>query len=311
MWDEEDDIPLALLFNRNMEQQVGQLYTDIKRLQVPIFKGAAHEDAAGWHALFTNRVEGYQIPNDRASSVFKMLLAGNALKWYAALPDATKNNFQLLNNAFTNFFVTGGPLKQTQRLAKFHELSQGSLSVRQYYDALLSKSTGLNLDQNTLKSQFLIGLCSHIKEKIILLQPNTLADALEMAEAVEGWGTAAANFHSIQEVKEPETQVNVHVQATLQAIKADIEELKQTVNPQFSSFQGNNFRPQFSSNQRRFPFNPRQAAPRYRGPRQSTQQYRGSSQGEFRCYFCYGVNHKAIHCMARIQQEGMVRTPLN
>lgn len=313
-----------------------QLYTDLKRLQVSVFSGYSHEDAVTWIQSLTNRVEAYAIPQDRCLGVFRLLLSGVALQWYQALPAGTRGNWQNLVGAFNTHYVTGGELRQGQRLAEFNRAEQNDLSARQFFELLQTKSIGLNIEANVFKSQFIAGLNPSIRDQIILLQPETLTRALEMAEVVEGNSRAKSSQLNAHLQSNPTCMPNDQITSLLQKVDSMTDMLQQTLsvhsdtnsnahsNTQYnhSGYRGqrNMYRGSHTYSRGRGPW--RGGPPRFP---QGNRYFRpsrfpsGSGYGQqgygqrgntysrppqvFRCSYCNGENHKDVHCMAKQRDQ--------
>lgn len=275
------------------------LYTDLKHLQAPVFTGAPHEDASAWIALIENRIEAYDIPNARATPLFRLLLSGSALLWYRSLTEAVQADWNLLRQQFKVFYISGGPLRRGQKLSNFNRAEQGESTVRQFFENLQRLAAGLGLDQAAVKTQFLAGLHESIRDQITLLQPPTLADALGMAEAVEGNSRSRQSQSFSQPPSDsPMLACLVEKLDTLTNTFMAMSTGNPTANPSFRQgrFAGSRGHGRGRGGHSDYQY---QAADFQQGSFQAG----AAQQGDFLCNFCGEKNHKAANCVARWRQQ--------
>ena len=303
-------------------------YRDFKKVNVPSFSGLAHEDANSWIQIFVNRCTVYDIPNLRKIALFKILLGGAALRWFQGLTPAVQGNWEQTLAAFQAFYISGGAIQRTQKLAEFHSTQQGFNTVRQFYDQILQLSTALGLDADATRSQFMVGLNPAIRDKIILFQPATIAQALELAETAQGWKqpdaqqTGGPTLFSSQ-VSSPQDPfagsvlrqldkltalLESHVGDTFYKTGADIPPLLPPtptvgLTPRYSApLRG--YGATFRGRGQGFSHRPqgRDYTPRGRG--QNNLRRDTTTPADVKvCYYCQGPNHLQRHCQLKKQHS--------
>jgi hypothetical protein len=124
------------------------------------------------------------VDEDQQMFLFSRYLSGRALRWYESLDRKSQRNFGTIINAFSdNYIHTNVLLKED----KFHRLRQGSNhSVEQYiasFEELLPSAA--DKSEHGLKSKFISGLKSTIKNSVIMQRPQSFASAKELARLSE------------------------------------------------------------------------------------------------------------------------------
>ena len=152
----------------NFLQQIGW---ETKSLTIEKFDG--NTNAEDWLRRFTLVADKFHW--DDVERLFRLdfYLTGVAGSWVRALPDATKQNFQQLYNAFEQHFVHGqSPIVLESELAS-RKLGPNE-SIDSYLAAILDLGSKLNRNPDNLAVAFLMGLPADLKDFCISSDIHTL-----------------------------------------------------------------------------------------------------------------------------------------
>lgn len=245
-----------------------QIYKDIKTLMIAPFSGATNENATRWLETLLHKLHSLQIPQDRAALLMPLLLTGETIAWFHALPLYVQGSFHRLMEAFKTRFISGGRYQeQTNRTMFYHASQFPGEGVRPYAQRIRETASrvGIN-DDNTLKSKFLAGLTDEVRLKISLFPTDSFYEAIELAEAAESQLPLAS---SQLQVMQPTEKFNL---SCFQTLLDKIDKLAENTQPpapkrvSLSDSATNNQLPRQRSN----------SSPRVSQERRNTDSYRGS-----------------------------------
>ena len=164
---------------------------DSAKFKLSPFKGGKDQSIESYIDKFnqfceTNgKDEQYKINN------FKMYLDGRAYKLYESLPQATKNNWDLLADQLKQYFAPT-QLPPVQAFEHFHSLKMKTKeTVQEFFERIIEGTKNLEVPENQKLAVFVANMPKYIKDFLILQNPATIGAALVMAKQREIIGASA------------------------------------------------------------------------------------------------------------------------
>ncbi len=222
-----------------MEAQVTQIRDQLVAVQAAIesnatqsnnlfqlrqFNGLPNEDINEWLSRFEALAKFNNWSNAKRLNAVSLSLGGAAKAWYDAQTAETVNDLTTLINALKNRFGT-----QTLEFLFRQELFARKQGVNEplsiYTEDILRKGQRIGLSDKDIMNIFISGLSDEIKNHVILNQPETFAEAENLARLrdavsksgkVSNQNTAIQNSVQEQRIKELESQVNLLVSLAAQ-----------------------------------------------------------------------------------------------
>ena len=203
--------------NQDAVDPMRQITRDIKALNLsPLNPSSTPDMVNEYLRVFRTRVRMYDLPLQRASTIFVSYLSGDHLIFYESLPDAVKNNFDQLMAAFSQRFVTKDQFTMFNRRNLFYQCSQHvTESPEQYSVRLRSLGRLLNINDDEIKNKFLASLLPEIQSKLMLFQPPDLTSAISYAEEAYRHTTNAMPQTSFNATPTPTTDCFAAIMAKL------------------------------------------------------------------------------------------------
>ena len=251
----EEESEEQVLVNMAQEVDVQQLLQALvdrpsQTMQPKVFTGSEKEDIITWIESYDRIAQDNGWNEEKQRRKIPLYLDKSALLYYNSLPDATKENQQLVKEALRRQYHSQD--RQWRLRSELHTLTQTS-TLTQYIDQLDVLCHQLAIDNEAKLHCFINGLKPHLKEALVLRQPGDYNTAVSYAKLKES-ASSTASYEEIlkllqaQQKNQSQNQVNnvtytdpVQQSQEIAKLKAEIKQLKQerrTGNPMV--FQPNN-----------------------------------------------------------------------
>lgn len=252
------------------------------------FKGLSSENETLWISRFDNYTKLCNHTEQMKCYVFRSLMTEQAESWFEELPEETKQDYDLIKQAFIDHF-SNTQLSWVKERDFITRLQKPDESVESYLADLRQKGSRLRKTPKEMLTVFLNGLLPELQKNVVLHQPSTLAEAAQQAklcESVQNIGQAQAG---------PDVQKQLDKQNEMIAIlTAKITDLTSGIN----GIQSQSHQPQASFQARpRYPNQPSKP----NGPECGRCGYKHNPKqvcpatGQ-RCNRCQSMNHFARKC---------------
>lgn len=276
---------VKLIEHSNTRQASEMFHTNGNRLKLPMlprFSGLATEDAKSWLARFNayKRIDNWG--DQDACLILATYFEDVAFQWHQALEDSIKNDWELLEAAFLERFVSGAPKwvrEQTLASRKQGETE----SIDSYITDLRRMCAQLGKNDNDLLEKFLLGLKPGLKRYVIGQNPSdikTAENSARVAESLNVLMPESEKSTSVAAMQEALHPVVDQLQASVAAIQQDVQKLQQ--GGQFNgsrSFRQNN------------------------GQRQNFSPSRNPRSSAVTCQLCGKGGHEAKSCFSWREQK--------
>lgn len=152
----------------------------------PTFDGSKLEGASKWLRKFERYAQASGVAGNDRCNVFGLLLTGMAETWFNSLPDATRANYQQLEQAFRAQFVDV-PAASIQRKIQVVTRTQFlGETVDSYFTDARSKFEGQNLPVDFEVALLINGLRQDIRSVVMQQGPYaTVLDLLDKCRRIE------------------------------------------------------------------------------------------------------------------------------
>jgi hypothetical protein len=238
------------------------------------------------------------VDEDQQMFLFSRYLSGRALRWYESLDRKTQRNFGTIIKAFSdNYIHTNLLLKED----KFHRLRQ---SVEQYiasFEELLPSAA--DKSEHGLKSKFISGLKSTIKNSVIMQRPQSFASAKELARLSESTQAPESNMEVRALSGDPKVQSMFSEPGDLKQVLHELQSRSQQHQDSISAIEksltqiSNSLKQDFSREKDPSDFS------RERGSRNQRSNFRRNSNQADRagktCIQCKSKGHLKDECQKR------------
>lgn len=140
------------------------------------FSGKADENPKSWLIKFAETTKINKGDDDYKLLAFGLALKGGARLWYEGLSEATRANMGQLTTAFKERFITSLPKWVTEQSFAGRKQKEGE-SVEDYIFDMQDRGSRLGKSDPEILSAFVQGLLPALREKVIMRDPGTLAQA--------------------------------------------------------------------------------------------------------------------------------------
>ena len=176
---------------------------DMADINPPKFSGTAIENAEMWMRHFNNFCAFKEHNDNKARTLFQVLMVGSAATWLDSIDDATRNDWGALKDAFLARYTTPEFLNYKNAQLLFN-CKQDDRSVDDYCAHMQRIAKQIGADDRMLRFSVLNGLRGDIANYVIQKQPTDWKQLLEAARVGEMCTTA-----------KPQTDTVVTAQLTL------------------------------------------------------------------------------------------------
>lgn len=152
----------------------------------PTFDGTKLDGANKWLRKFTRYAQASGVAGNDRCNIFGLLLTGMAETWFNSLPDATRANFNLLEQAFIAQFVDVPAASIQRKIQVVNRTQFLGETVDSYFTDARSKFEGQNLPVDFEVALLINGLRQDIRAVVMQQGPYAnVADLLDKCRRVE------------------------------------------------------------------------------------------------------------------------------
>jgi len=162
----------------------------------PTYCGKTDEDADSFMKQFKRYAVYREIEGDdgKQLKLFSVVLKESASDWLDALPNASKDTFAHLKEAFEQRYQTTTAIKYRSAKDIFARKQAENESVDDYVTKMRRLGGMINVPDNILCFAIINGLKPHIASHVTQVNPDTVSSILEAARLAELTALAAASF---------------------------------------------------------------------------------------------------------------------
>ena len=192
----------------------------------PAAFGGNQDVARQWWASFVRYIKLAKIEDAQRANLLGLLLSGTALLWFDGLTDEIKANFNELEAAFKEKYITAGPNHMQRQMQTLSRSQKPTETVDEYIADAKAKMATYQYDDRLQITLLLNGLRPEIKAITMQHMPFASVDALATkAKHVE----AALKSYLQMTTPTPAPATEVQVGATFKEDAFDMKEIKKVV----------------------------------------------------------------------------------
>lgn len=267
----DPNLPNIRQLLQNQEERINHLdrRNGTKHLAPESFYGYSTDDPRRFMDKFLTYVQLQHIPDDRRIPTFRMLLQGPADVWYSSLPEATKNNWANLEQAFLDGFA--GANTELLLEQSLDNRTQGSTeSAESYINDVLRVTQRLQKADAEVRKILQRGLRPDIKAYVIGAGPanvNEMVEKIKIGETLEALKRPSKAKTNAMESQDDLASILERQNMALAALATGIEKMAKP-NPSPQTVSAPNQQPAI--------------------PMENVE-----------CYYCHNFGHYARNCRAK------------
>lgn len=197
---------------------------ETSKFKLPPFRGEKNQNIESYIDKYNQFCENngkndfYKIEN------FKMNLDGRAYLLYDSMTEDVKNNWGLLTEKLKQYFAPV-QLPPVQAYEHLHALKmKSSETVQSFFERIIEATKNLDVPESQNMAVFIANMPKHIKEWLIIQDPQTLGDALTMAKQRELIGAPEED----KDMKKLLTEILGKLKVKEDGKKADLAAMEKT-----------------------------------------------------------------------------------
>lgn len=271
------------------------------KVNIPKFCGYTHDDPSRFLEKFNSycMLSGINRNDDpRKVAAFHLHMAGPALSWFNCLPDESKANWAVLQQAFVGYYIPNENSLDAGMLVEsaafdalfLHPMQQ----IEDFYSAVLDKGRKLRKHDRDIISKFVNGLPHQLAFFVRAGKAQTLQDVLQSAKIGEAYG-----YRTQRPVISPTMNMNLPVNAISTTTEGRITDQLAEISKRLDHLEMGRGRP--ATRQPRSPATRserecfRCGAPGH-FERQCNWSGEGSKRPDLQCQICNQKGHAARRC---------------